>query len=119
MDEFRPSFRATPKSQLNPEFVSGTWVDVSGQVVIRLLFDAVMHTAHVPLVASFDLKLDGVDRPIQGIFWDSPSVLRLVSDPGVPVVEPTTIELTVEDSDLHQLDGPNVLPFGPETLPEL
>jgi len=102
--------------QLNPEFVSGTWDDVSGQAVIRLLFDAIMDDSVVPAVGSWVLKLDGVIRPVQGIFWDDHHTLRLVSDPGISAVDPVTIELTVEDDNLHALAGKNVLPFGPETM---
>ncbi len=105
--------------QVNPEFVSGNWEDVSSQAVVRLTFDAIMDQTVVPAVGSFDLQLNGLNRPVQGIFWDSSTVLRLVSDSGIPTVDPVTIELLVEDNMLHQLAGPNVLPFGPETIPEL
>lgn len=78
-----------------------------------------MDTAVVPAVGSWDLENNGVDRAIDSIFWDSPTVLRLVSAVGAVGVNPVTIELLVEDANLHRLGGGNVLPFGPETLVEL
>lgn len=78
-----------------------------------------MDTAVVPDVSSFELKLATVVRVVDSIFWDSDTVLRLVSASGIPAVDPVTIELLVEDDNLHQLAGKKVLPFGPETLVEL
>lgn len=112
-------FNATSQSQLNPEFVSGTWADVSGQVVVRLLFDAIMDTSVVPDVSSWELRLATVVRAVESIIWDSSTELRLVSVIGIPAVDPVTIELLNSDVNLHQLGGEVVLPFGPETLPEL
>ena len=119
MDGCPVCFNATSRLQLNPEFVSGTWENSLGKVIVRLLFDAVMDTSVLPDVTNLALTLNSLVRGIDTVAWDSSTALRLVSDAGIPAVAPVTIELEVEDQNLHQLAGKNVLPFGPETLPEL
>lgn len=119
MDVCPISFSARVPLQLNPEFVSGNWTAPAGTTQVFLTFDANMDLSVTPATASFELTLDGVTRGVNTATWISPRVLFLDSVAGIPPVDPVTIELLVEDNDLHALAGNNVLPFGPETIPEL
>jgi len=84
-----------------------------------ITFDAVMDTSVLPDVDNFELKLASVIRVIDNVSWDSPTVLRFESVAGIPAVAPVTMSLLWGDTNLHQLAGEIVLPFGPVTIPEL
>jgi len=78
-----------------------------------------MDTSVLPNVNNFELKLATVIRVLDNVSWDSPTVLHFESVAGIPAVDPVTISLLWGDANLHQLAGKIVLPFGPETIPEL
>lgn len=118
MDDCPSSFGCKLPLQPNPEFSSGFWAADTGHTDVLITFDSVMSTGVLPAVGNFTLKLAGVTRLVDTVEWNTPTELRLNSATGIPAVDPVTIELTLEDPGLHALGGKNVLPFGPETVPE-
>lgn len=119
MDVCPISFVTRVPLQPNPEFVSGTWTDAAGKIQCDILFDAVMDQGVTPANASWELEINSTPRAVESSVWLSASVLRVTSVSGAVGLDPVTLELIVEDSNLHALGGNNVLPFGPETIPEL
>ena len=117
MDDCPISFGRSPRSRLNPSFVSGTWVDIPSQVEIRAVFSANMDTSVTPANGSWDVELNGIDRAVDTQSWEDNRTLLLTTVGGIPGSDPVTLELLVEDEDLHRLGGASVLPFGPETIP--
>lgn len=78
-----------------------------------------MDTSVVPDAVSFEVKLNGVVRAVDLRSWESSNVLLLTTVGGIAAADPVTVELLVEDINLHRCGGANVLPFGPETLVEV
>ena len=119
MDGCPITFLASPLLQLNPEFSSGTWDQQALSLEVMLTFDAVMDTSVVPAIVSWEVIKNSITIVPDVITWVGQE-LRLFFN----VIAPSpganpTVELLVEDSNLHALAGQNVLPFGPETVPEL
>lgn len=82
----------------------------------RINFGADMDTSVVPANASWEFKVDSVVRAVTDQVWITTKQLRVNLAPQVAVGVGVTVELLVEDDNLHALGGANVLPFGPETL---
>ena len=103
--------------QLNPEFSSGSWIHDSPQLFVDITFDAVMDTSVLPADASWQVEADSVGLSETVLTWLDSSTLRILNFLPSPPTTSVTVELLVEDSNLHALAGRNVLPFGPETIP--
>ena len=117
MDDCPISFGPRAVLPLNPGFVSGAWESDPPGIIAQITFDTPMNTSVVPANASWDLEVDGVDTPISSQSWQTPLILQLetasVSDPSSTL----TLELLVEDPNLHSISGMRpVLPFGPEDI---
>lgn len=117
MDDCPITFFHNPSLQLNPEFSSGTWTQPGVSTLIAMVFDSVMDQTVAPAISSWQVKVDGGVKAVGSNNWvDSKTLVLDVFGPLPPSVD-VTVELLVEDSDLHALAGANVLPFGPETIP--
>lgn len=102
---------------LNPGFVSGAWAADPPGITVEIIFDTPMNTTVLPDVASFELKVDGIPTGLADPAWTSNILLKfgtaITSDPSSTL----TLELLVEDPDLHSISGMRpVLPFGPEDI---
>lgn len=78
-----------------------------------------MDTGVVPNILSWEVKVDSTIVAVQSRGWSSATTLTLTLVDGNDPLIDVTVRLTTEDPGLHQLAGENVLPFGPETIPEL
>jgi len=77
-----------------------------------------MDTGVTPDVLSWEIKVDSIIRAVQSQVWSSPNTLAVTLVSGAAPLVDVTVRLTTDDPDLHQLGGEDVLPFGPETIPE-
>ena len=112
MDDCPISFGARAQLPLNPALASGAWETNPPGIAVELTFDTAMNTTVTPADASWELRLDGSGLDTQNPSWLNSFVLRLGT---VSTPDPTstlTIQLLVEDPNLHSLSGMRpVLPF--------
>lgn len=102
---------------LNPGFVSGAWASDPPGITVELLFDTVMNMSSVPADASWELKVDGVAVAVADQAWPTSTLLTMITAPTSDPSSTLTMELLVEDPDLHSLSGMRpVLPFGPSDI---
>ena len=78
-----------------------------------------MDTSFTPADASWRILIDSTERGIGAQVWNGNTTLDIQSTSGAPPSVDVTLELLVQDPALHSDRLIPVLPFGPETIPEL
>lgn len=119
MDGCPISFGPNLQSRPNPTFVSATWQTAAGAIIVAITWSTDMDQTFLPANASWELKIDSTVRAIDVPAWQSDTVITLTSAVGSAPLVDVTLELLVQDPALHSDHLIPVLPFGPETIPEV